>query len=71
MAAVQFVRKLSATSKPSKVNEAAFQQAVEQIAAVAGVLLGSLVTSAPAKDREAETAKSRARAVQRFGSTPS
>ena len=65
-AALQFVRKLSGFAKPSKVNEAAFVGAVDDIAAIAGRLLAALETSAPARDREEEAAKARARAAQRF-----
>ena len=66
-ASLQFVRKLSGFTKPSKVNQAAFDRAVEEIAAVAGALIASLVTTAPARDRETERARLRARAVVRFG----
>ena len=66
-AAIQFVRKISGSTKPSKANEAAFDKAVTEIAAVSRGLLDSLVTSAPPKNREAEAAKRRARAAQRFG----
>jgi len=65
-AALQFVRKLSGFAKPSKVNEAVFVGAVDDIAAIAGRLLAALETSAPARDREEEAAKARARAAQRF-----
>ncbi len=65
-AALQFVRKLGGFTRPSKVNEAAFHAAVEDIAAIAGRLLAALETSAPARDREDEAAKARARAAQRF-----
>ncbi len=64
---VQFVRKLSGSTKPSKVNEAAFDRAVDEVTAAARKLLASLVTSAPPRDREVEAAKARARATQRFG----
>ena len=63
---LQFVRKLSGFNKPSKVNEAAFNRAVDQVAQVAHELLDSLVTTAPPRDREVETAKARARAAERF-----
>jgi len=66
-ASLQFVRKISGFHKPSKANEAAFLGAVEQIAAVSKDLLGSLDTVAPARNREEEAAKAKARAVQRFG----
>ena len=65
--ALQFVRKLSGFTRPSKANEAAFERAVEQVTGVARELLGSLVTSAPARDREVEAAKARARSAARFG----
>lgn len=66
-ASLQFVRKVSGFHKPSKANEAAFQTAVEEIAAVCTRLLSSLETTAPPKNREAEAAKARARAAERFG----
>lgn len=65
-AALQYVRKLSGTTQPSKANEAAFQRAVEEVAAASQRLLGALVTTAPPKDREREAAKARARAAARF-----
>ncbi|WP_132564761.1 DUF2277 domain-containing protein [Rhizobium sullae] len=65
-AALQFVRKLSGTSKPSKRNEAAFDRAVGSIAACARELLVSLETSQPPRDREEEAAKARARTATRF-----
>jgi hypothetical protein len=65
-ASLQFVRKVSGFSKPSKANEAAFLAAVDEIAAAAGKLLNSLETNAPAKNRAEEAAKARARAAQRF-----
>ncbi len=65
-AALQYVRKISGSTKPSKANEAAFQHAVEQVAAVSRELLDSLVTAAPPKDREVEAAKARARAQSRY-----
>ncbi len=65
--AIQFVRKLSGFSKPSKANEAAFNRAVEAVARAAHELLDSLVTNAPSRNRDVEAAKARARAVQRFG----
>jgi hypothetical protein len=65
-ASLQFVRKVSGFSKPSKANEAAFDAAVDQIAAVAGNLLNSLETNAPPKDRAEEAVKARARSAQRF-----
>jgi len=66
-ASLQFVRKISGFTKPSKANEAAFDQAVEEVAAAARRLVDSLVTSAPARDREVEAAKARARAAERYG----
>jgi hypothetical protein len=66
-ASLQFVRKLSGFTRPSKANEAAFDRAVVDVTAVARTLVDSLVTSAPSRDREAEAAKARARAAQRFG----
>ena len=65
-AALQFVRKVSGFTKPSKANEAAFSAAVDDIAGVARSLLRSLETSAPARNREEEAAKARARAAERF-----
>jgi hypothetical protein len=65
-ASLQFVRKLSGFNKPSKSNEAAFAAAIDEIAAVSRTLLGGLVRSAPPRTREAEAAKARARAAQRF-----
>ena len=66
-ASVQFVRKISGTTKPSRANEAAFDRAVEDIAAISRQLLDALVTTAPPKNREEEAAKRRDRAAQRFG----
>jgi hypothetical protein len=65
-AALQFVRKVSGFNKPSHTNEAAFQAAVEQIAATSRELLLGLQTTAPRRNREEEIAKARARAAQRF-----
>jgi hypothetical protein len=65
---LQFVRKLSGFSKPSKANEAAFTRAVDQVAQAAHELLESLVTNAPPKDREVEAIKARARTAERFHS---
>jgi hypothetical protein len=64
--ALQFVRKLSGFTHPSKANEAAFNRAVDEVADVARRLLASLETSAPARDREVEAAKARERARVRF-----
>lgn len=65
---LQFVRKLSGFTKPSKANEEAFNRAVEQVAQAAHDLLDSLVTTAPPRDRAIEAAKARARAAERYGS---
>jgi len=65
-AALQYVRKISGSSKPSQANEQAFNRAVDEIAHATEHLLASLVTSAPPKDREVEAAKRRARSAQRF-----
>lgn len=66
-AALQFVRKLSGFNVPSKANEAAFDRAVEDVAAAARGLIHSLVTTADPRDREVEAARARARAAARFG----
>lgn len=66
-ASLQFVRKLSGFTHPSKANEPAFEKAVDRIAAVAHELLDSLVTSAEPHDREVEAARAKARAADRFG----
>jgi hypothetical protein len=66
--AIQFVRKLSGFTKPSKTNEFAFNRAVEKVTDAAQELLGSLVTNAPPRDRDTEAAKARARAAERFPS---
>jgi hypothetical protein len=65
-AALQYVRKISGFTKPSRANAVAFEQAVDEVAEVSARLLGQLVTSAPPKDREVEAAKARARATERF-----
>ncbi|MEO7548100.1 MAG: DUF2277 domain-containing protein [Ramlibacter sp.] len=67
-ASLQFVRKLSGFSVPSKANEEAFDRAVEQVAAAARDLISSLVTTAEPRDREIEGARARARSAARFGS---
>ena len=67
-AALQFVRKVSGTTKPSQANQAAFDRAVHEIAHITQHLLDDLVTSAPPKNREIEAAKARARAEQRYAS---
>jgi hypothetical protein len=65
-AALQYVRKISGSTKPSQANAEAFERAVEEITEVSARLLGELVSSAPPKDREVEAAKRRARSEQRF-----
>ena len=67
-AALQFVRKISGFAKPSAMNEKAFNRAVAEVATASSKLLNALVTKAPSRDRDIETAKARARAVVRFGS---
>ncbi len=67
-ASIQFVRKISGFTKPSKANEAAFERAVDDVARTARELMDSLVTTAPPRDREVEAAKARERAQKRFGS---
>jgi hypothetical protein len=67
--AIQFVRKLSGMNRPSKANEDAFNQAIDQVTRAAQELLASLVTMAPPRDREVEAEKARARNVARFGVT--
>ena len=65
-AALQYVRKISGSTKPSKANEEAFARAVDAVAAASRELLDGLVTTAPPKDREVEAAKLRARSAARF-----
>jgi hypothetical protein len=65
-ASLQFVRKITGFNKPSKANEAAFTAAIDDIAAISSRLLHSLETTAPAKNREEEAARARARAMERF-----
>ena len=65
-ASLQFVRKISGFTKPSKANEDAFQSAVEEISLISDRLLASLETNAPPKDREEEAAKKKARSAERF-----
>ena len=65
-AALQFVRKLSGTTRPSRANEAAFERAVDQVTAAAERLIRSLETAAPPKDRDVEMRKARERSRQRF-----
>jgi hypothetical protein len=66
-AALQYVRKVSGSTKPSKANEAVFMRAVDEIAHITNHLLEDLVTAAPPRDREVEAEKARARAEKRFG----
>ena len=65
-AAIQYVRKISGSTKPSQANAEAFDRAVDEVQAATARLLGSLVSAAPAKNREVEAAKRRERAAQRF-----
>ena len=65
--ALQFVRKLSGFARPSKLNKAAFDRAVDEVSHTARELLASLVTTAPPRDRAVEAAKARARAAERYG----
>jgi hypothetical protein len=65
-AALQYVRKISGSTRPSQANAAAFERAVDAVAAASTRLLSELVTSAPPRDREVEAAKARARSAQRF-----
>ena len=65
-AALQYVRKISGSTKPSKANAEAFDRAVDEVAAATTRLLDSLVTNAPAKNREVEAEKRRARAAERY-----
>ncbi|HEY0554537.1 MAG TPA: DUF2277 domain-containing protein [Thermoanaerobaculia bacterium] len=69
-ASLQFVRKISGFTKPSKANEAAFAAAVDEVAAAAHALLASLVTNAEPRDREVEAAKAREKNARRFGDAP-
>jgi hypothetical protein len=71
LASLQFVRKITGFHKPSKTNEAAFNSAIDDIARASTRLLHSLETTAPHRNREAEAAKARARAAERFGPSPS
>jgi hypothetical protein len=66
-ASVQFVRKLSGFTAPSKVNEAAFEQAIVEVSRSARRLMDSLVTASPARDRVEEAQKAKARSAKRFG----
>ncbi len=67
-AALQYVRKISGTTKPSRANEEAFDRAVAEVADASARLLAALVTAAPPRDREVEAAKARQRAALRYGS---
>ena len=69
-AAVQYVRKVSGTTRPSAANQEVFDEAVRAVAAATRALLDGLVSKAPARDRETEAAKARARAAERYGSRP-
>jgi len=66
-AALQFVRKLSGFTVPSKANEAAFERAVQEVAASARMLIAGMVTNAEPRNREVEAAKAKARSAERFG----
>lgn len=66
-ASLQFVRKISGFTKPSKANEAAFDRAIDEVSEAARRLMDALVTTAPARDRDVEAAKGKARAAERFG----
>jgi hypothetical protein len=66
-AALQYVRKVSGSTRPSRVNAEAFDRAVDEVSEVTARLLDSLVTSAPPRDREVEAARARARAAERYG----
>jgi len=68
--AIQFVRKLSGFTKPSKANEEVFNHAVEEVTEAARRLIDSLITTAPPRDREVEAIKARARTAERFGVSP-
>jgi hypothetical protein len=69
-AALQYVRKVSGSTRPSQVNEAPFQRAVAQVAAATAQLLDSMTTSAAPRNRDVEAQKARERAARRFGTTP-
>lgn len=70
-AALQYVRKVSGSTKPSQANQEAFDRAVAEVTAATSALLGALVTTAPPRDRAVEAAKARARAAKRYGETRS
>jgi hypothetical protein len=69
-ASLQFVRKISGFTRPSKANDEAFDRAIDEVAAAARRLMDALVTNAPPRDREIEAAKAKARTAQRFGGAP-
>lgn len=69
-AALQYVRKISGSARPSRANADAFERAVDAVTAASERLLAELVTTAPPKDREAEAAKARARAMERYAAAP-
>jgi hypothetical protein len=69
-AALQFVRKLSGTTRPSRANQAAFDRAVEEVTEVAARLLASLTTTAPPRNRDVERAKAQQRSLRRFSTSP-
>jgi hypothetical protein len=69
-AALQYVRKIAGSTKPSRANETAYDKAVELIAAASRELIDSLVTTTPPKNREEEAAKARSRSAARFGAPP-
>ena len=71
LSSLQFVRKLSGCTRPSKANAAAFDRAVDKVARAARELIDSLVTDAPPRDREAEALKAKARSAERFGTPTS
>ena len=70
LSSLQFVRKLSGCTRPSKANQAAFDRAVDKVTRAARELIESLVTDAPPRDREVEALKARARSAERFGRAP-
>ena len=69
-AALQYVRKLSGSTRPSRSNEAAFERAVDDVARATCVLLNALSTAAPARDRDTEAARARERSAKRFAKVP-
>ena len=70
LSSLQFVRKLSGCTRPSKANEVAFDRAVNKVTLAARELIDSLITNAPPRDREVEALKARARSAERFSSSP-